>query len=170
MVRKKSAGRTNIEKSYRPVSAEEPVPLQSINPLAIEVYNPKNISLVESTVSTESDTFDEDQQVEENPDDEDTSNVVGNKNFVKKTEDGEVPNKEEISNEEENPTVEENSLSVEAESEEIDVDIFVAEILAKAQEESSAGSLKRQKMMAKKNIPSWYPPRPSSKVVPPPIK
>ena len=25
-------------------------------------------------------------------------------------------------------------------------------------------------MMARKNVPSWYPPRPPSKVVPPPIK
>ena len=42
---------------------------------------------------------------------------------------------------EENPTIEENPLS--SESEEINVDTFVAEILAKAQAESSIGLLKR---------------------------
>ena len=49
-----------------------------------------------------------------------------------------------------NPTVEENPLGSETESEGVDVDTFVAEILAKAKAESSASSSKRQKMMAKK--------------------
>ena len=69
MVKKKSAGKTNFEESSRPVSEEEPVPIQSIDPLAIVVYNPENVPPVESTVSTESDTSDKDQQVEENPED-----------------------------------------------------------------------------------------------------
>ena len=58
-MRKKSVGRTNFEESFRlepPVSEKEHVPLQSINPLAIEVYNPKNVPPVESIVSTKSDT------------------------------------------------------------------------------------------------------------------
>ena len=59
---------------------------------------------------------------------------------------------------------------MEAKFEEINVNTFVAEIIAKAQAESSVGSSKRQKMMKKKNVPSWYPPRPPSKVVSPPIK
>ena len=66
MVRKKNARRTNFEESSRPEppgSEKEPIPLQSINLLAIEVYNPKNVPPVESTVSTESDTSDEDQYV-----------------------------------------------------------------------------------------------------------
>ena len=131
MVRKKNAWRTNIEESSRPVSVEEPVPLQSINPLVIEMYNPENVPLVKSTVSTEFDTSDEDQQVEENPDDEDTSNVAGNKIFDENPEDGEVPDNEEIPNVKENPIVEENLLDAEQESEEINVDTFVLEILAK---------------------------------------
>ena len=98
--------RTNFGKSSRPVSEEESVPIQSIVPLTIVVYNPKNVSPVEFTVSMESDTSDEDQQVEENLDDEDTSNVVGNKNDEENLEDGEVPDAEEIPNVEENPTVE----------------------------------------------------------------
>ena len=131
-MRKKRAGRTNFEESSWPVSEKEPVPIQSIDPLVIVVYNPENVPLVKSTVSTEFDTSDEDQQVEENPDDEDTSNVVGNKNIEENLIDGEDPNVEELPNVEENPTVEENSLGSEAESEGIDVDTFVAEILAKA--------------------------------------
>ena len=134
------------------------------------MYNPENVPPVESTVSTKFDTFDEDQQVEENPDDEDASNVAGNKFFDENPEDGEVLDNEEIPNVEENPMVEENPLDAEQESEEINVDTFVAEILAKAQAESSASLLKRQKMMARKKVPSWYPLRPSSKVVPLPIK
>ena len=59
-MRKKSAGRTNFEESSRAVSEEESLPIQSIDPLAIVVYNPKNVPPVESTVSTKSDTFDED--------------------------------------------------------------------------------------------------------------
>ena len=58
MVRKKSAGRTNFGKSSQPVSEEEPVPIQSIDPLTIIVYNPENIPPVESAVSTEFDTSD----------------------------------------------------------------------------------------------------------------
>ena len=50
------------------------------------------------------------------------------------------------------------------------MDTFVAEILAKAKAESSVGSSKRQKIMARKNVLLWFPPRPPSKVVPPPIK
>ena len=107
------------------------MPLQSINLLAIEVYNLENVPPVESTVSTKFDTFDEDQQVEENPDDEDTSNVARNKFFDENPEDGEVPDNEEIPNVEENPMVEENPLDTEQESEEINVDTFVLEILAK---------------------------------------
>ena len=64
MVRKNSAGRAKVGKSSRPVSEEEPVPIQSIDPLAIVVYNPENIPPVTSAISTESDTSDEDQQVE----------------------------------------------------------------------------------------------------------
>ena len=140
MVRKKNAKRTNFEESSRPeppMSEEEPVPLQSINPLAIEVYNSENVSPVESTVSTESDTSDEDQQVEENPDDEDTSNVVGSKNIEEGQKDDKDSDDEEIQNVKENPTVEANPLS--SESEGVDVDTFAAEILAKAKAESSVG-------------------------------
>ena len=168
MVRKKNAGRTQDAKSSRPEREEEPVPIQSIDPLAIVVYNPENIPPVASAVSTESDTSDEEQQIEENPDDEGTSNVAGKKNIAESSKDDEDSADEEISNMEENPTIEENPL--ESESEGVDVDTFVAEILAKAKAESSAGSSKRQKMMARKTVPSWYPPRPPSKVVPPPIK
>ena len=67
MVRKKSAGRTNIEEFSRLVSAEEPVPFQSINLLAIEVYNPKNVPPIKPTVSTKSDTSNEDQYVKKDP-------------------------------------------------------------------------------------------------------
>ena len=77
MVRKKSVGRAKVGKSSRPVSEEESVPIQSIVPLTIVVYNPKNVPSVEFIVSTEFDTSDEDQQVEENLDDKDTSNVAG---------------------------------------------------------------------------------------------
>ena len=101
MVKKKSAGRTKVAKSSRPVSEEEPVPIQSVDPLAIVVYNPKNIPPVEFAVSTESDTSDEDQQVEENPDDEDTSNVTDSKNIEEGQKDD-----EEVQNLEENPTIE----------------------------------------------------------------
>ena len=152
------------------MNEEEPVPIQSVDPLAIVVYNPENIPPVESAVSTESDTSDKDQQVEENPNDEDTSNVAGSKNIEEGKKDDEDSDDEEIQNVEENPTVKENPLSSETEFEGVDVDTFVAEILAKAKAESSTGSSKRQKMMARKNVPSWYPPRPLSKVVPPPIK
>ena len=137
--------------------------------MLLEIRMMKRIPLVESTVSTESDTSDEDQQVEENLDDKDTSNVAGNKNDKENPKD-EVPNAEEISNVEENPTIEENPLGSETESEEIDVDTFVAEIFTKARAETSAGSSKRQKMMVRKNVPPWYHLRPPSKVVPPPIK
>ena len=44
---------------------------------------------------------------------------------------------------EENPIAEENPLDAEQESEEINVDTFVAEILAKAKAKSFAGSSKR---------------------------
>ena len=101
MVRKKSAGRAKVGKSSRPVSEEEPVPIQTIDPLAIVVYNPENIPPVTSAISTESDTSDEDQQVEENPDDEDTSNVADSKNIEEGQKDD-----EEVQNLEENPTIE----------------------------------------------------------------
>ena len=141
-MRKKSVGRTNFEESSQlepPMSEEQPMPLQSINPLAIEVYNPENVPFIESIVSTEFDTFDEDQHFEENPkdgevqNDEETSNVAENKNFEENPEDGEVRNNEE------SPYMEENPLADEEESKEINVDTFVAEILTKAQEESSVG-------------------------------
>ena len=37
-----------------------------IDPLAIVIYNPENVPPIESTVSTEFDTFDEDQYVKKN--------------------------------------------------------------------------------------------------------
>ena len=111
MVRKKNAKITNFEESSRPeppMSEEEPIPLQSINPLAIEIYNTENDQPIESMISTEFDTSDENQHVEENP------------------KDGKVRNDEENLNNEEIPNVEENPLAVEAEFEEINVDTFVA--------------------------------------------
>ena len=130
MAEKKSVGRTNSTESSRsdlPTSEEEPVPLQNINPLAIEMYNPENVPPVESMVSTEFDTFDEDQHVEEN------------------LEDGEVQNDEENSNDVENQNVEENPKDGEVHNNEENqmlkiihlmlkknVDTYVAEIIAKA--------------------------------------
>ena len=61
-------------------------------------------------------------------------------------------------------------LNTKAESEEINMDTFVAKLISKAQAESSAGSSKCQKMMVRKNVSSWYPPRLPSKVVPLPVK
>ena len=104
-------------------------------------------------ISTKSDTSDEDQHVEENPKDGKVRN------------DEENLNNEEIPNVEENPTIEENSLGAEAESKKINIDTFVAEILAKVQEESSAGS-SNEKNDGKKectivvspqdHLPKWF--------------
>ena len=157
MARKKSVGRTNSIESSQPKSPrseEKPVPLQSINPLAIKVYNPKIVQPIESLVLIEFDTSNKDQHVEENPDDEETLNVAENQNFEENPEDGEVRNNEKFSNVEENPTIKENPLVFEEESREINVDTFVTEIITKAQEESFVGSSKRQKMMERKNVPS----------------
>ena len=49
--------------------------------MTIEIYNTENDQPIESMISTEFDTSDEDQQVEKNPDDDDTSNVAGSKNI-----------------------------------------------------------------------------------------
>ena len=121
-------------------------------------------------ISTKSDTSDEEQHVEENPNDEKTPNVAKNKNVEKNSTVEEDRNVEGNSNNEEDSNVEENLPAAKAESEEINVDTFVVEIIAKAQEESFAGSSKCQKMMARKNVSSWYPLRLPFKVVSPLIK
>ena len=93
MARKKSAGKRNFGKTFRVESStrtKEPVPLQSINLLVIKMYNPEDVQLAKSMISTESVTSNEDQHVEENPNVEKTPNVIENQNV------------------EENPTVEED--------------------------------------------------------------
>ena len=70
MVRKKSAERKNFAETFRhesPIREEEPMPLQYIDPLAIQVYNPKDVRPIELEISMESNTSDEDQNDNENP-------------------------------------------------------------------------------------------------------